>query len=159
MTLMRTLAFVLASTLSPALAQGATVWGGLGTEAYLVPTATLGLSAGLGSLGGVQIAARGTAGLALWFDSAAPGPLTLLGADLLLSGQTGPLNVYGGPGVAFVPGGGVLMVGAVGGVQGRFGSGPWGWFAEGKLRYAFAPGGGSGGLALPGANLGVTYRF
>ena len=158
MTWKRILALTLVATLTPASAQGVTAWGGLGTEAYLVPTATLGLSADLGQFSDVKVGVRGTAGLALWFDSSAPGPLTLLGADVLFSGATGPLNVYGGPGVAFVPGGGVLMVGAVGGLKGQFGAGSLGWFAEGKLRYAFAAGQGTG-LVLPGANLGITYRF
>lgn len=145
---------------SSALAQSITVWGGLGTEAYFVPTATLGLSADVAQFSGVRVGVRGSAGLALLpFEASAPGPLTLLGADVLFSGASGPLNAYGGPSVAFVPGGGgVVMVGAVGGVQGQFGAGALGWFAEGKLRYAFASGVGTG-LVLPGATIGVTYRF
>ncbi|WP_309571390.1 hypothetical protein [Deinococcus sp.] len=149
---------VTTARLSPALAQSMTLWGGMGTDAYFVPTATLGLSARVGQLGGAQVSVRGTAGLGVLPIPDATGPLTLLAADVLFSGATGPLNAHGGPGVAFVPGVSAVLVGVAGGVQGRFGQGAWGWFAEGKLRYAFSTAGGCG-LVLPGADLGVRYRF
>ncbi|GHF34595.1 hypothetical protein HNQ07_000111 [Deinococcus metalli] len=159
MTLLRTLAFTIAATLSPALAQGVTVWGGVGTqlggEFILSPTVTLGLSTDVGRLQGVQFGVRGSAGLGV--IPVDGGPFPLLEADVLVSGSNGGLNLYGGPSVGTIAGA-LILVGGVGGVRGSFGNGNWGWFTEGRLRYAFSTTN-NGGLVVPSASLGVTYRF
>lgn len=138
-----------------------TVWGGLGTELYVLPGVTIGASAPLGRVGNVNLALRAGAEAILIPLADAPGPLPIVNAALLLSPSGGGrgLQVYGGPSVGTVLGYAWLL-GGVAGVRGDFGAGPWGYFAEGKARMLFI-GTGDGGAALftPGINLGVTYRF
>lgn len=138
-----------------------TVWGGVGTELYVLPGVTLGASAPVARVGNVNLALRAGAEAILIPLADAPGPLPIVNADLLLSPSGGGrgLQVYGGPSVGTVLGYAWLL-GGVAGVRGDFGAGPWGYFAEGKARMLFI-GTGDGGAALftPGINLGVTYRF
>ncbi|GGO24165.1 hypothetical protein [Deinococcus humi] len=136
-----------------------TVWGGVGTELYVLPGVLLGASAPIGHLGGVNLALRASAEAVIVPVADLPGPLPFVNVDLLLSGSGRGLRAYGGPSVGTIPGFAILL-GGVGGVRGDFGAGPWGYFAETKARVAFGAAGGSGAmLVLPGVNLGITYRF
>ncbi|QFP77511.1 hypothetical protein [Deinococcus sp. AJ005] len=136
-----------------------TVWGGVGTEFYVLPGVMIGASAPIGHLGKVNLALRASAEALLIPLPDANGPLPFVNVDLLLSGGGRGLRAYGGPSVGTIPGFAILL-GGVGGVRGDFGAGPWGYFAEAKARVGFgAAGGGGVALFLPGVNLGVTYRF
>lgn len=136
-----------------------TIWGGVGTEFYVLPGVMIGASAPVGRLGKVNLAVRASAEALLIPLPDANGPLPFVNVDLLLSGSGRGLRAYGGPSVGTIPGFAILL-GGVGGVRGDFGVGPWGYFAEAKARVGFgAAGGGGTVLVLPGVNLGVTYRF
>ncbi|CAM4444781.1 hypothetical protein [Deinococcus marmoris] len=136
-----------------------TVWGGVGTEFYVLPGVMIGASAPVGRLGKVNLAVRASAEALLIPLPDANGPIPFVNVDLLLSGSGRGLRAYGGPSVGTIPGFAILL-GGVGGVRGDFGAGPWGYFAEAKARVGFgAAGGGGTVLVLPGVNLGVTYRF
>ncbi|MFC3835469.1 MULTISPECIES: hypothetical protein [Deinococcus] len=167
MTLLRTLAFAAAATLSPALAQNVTMWGGLGTELFIVPGVRLGLSAPVGQVSGLNMAVRGTAGVLVvpLVGDPAPGtqsggvlpfPLVTGDFDLLLSRDRSGVGFYGGPSVGTVMGQAWLF-GAVAGYTNTFGSGTWGYYVEGKLRGIVGPADLRG--VSPGLHLGVTYRF
>lgn len=145
-----------------------TVWGGLSSELVVLPGVNVGVSAPVGS----NLTLRGTVGATLLvfvgdgvdengaLTGAAAGlPLPTVGADLLF-GRTSPgTRVYGGPSLAVAFGldsNPVFAVGGVAGIRGDFGGGPWGYYAEAKLRALLVPG---AALPSPGLNIGVTYRF
>ncbi|WP_412028586.1 hypothetical protein [Deinococcus yunweiensis] len=170
MTLVRTLAFTAAATLSPALAQSVTVWGGVGTELFIVPGVRLGLSAPVGQVSGLNMAVRGTAGvlvLPLPGDSVDsngnlsggvfPLPLVTGDLDLLLSRDRSGVGFYGGPSVGTVAGAAWLF-GGVAGYTNTFGSSNWGYYVEAKVRGAILPAADGAGIS-PGVHLGLTYRF
>ncbi|MDV6373361.1 hypothetical protein [Deinococcus arenicola] len=134
-----------------------TVWGGVGTEFYLLPGVMLGASVPVGRLDGIDLGIRASAEATIIPLPDATGPIPFVNVDLLFSGSGRGLRAYGGPSVGTVLGYAWLL-GGVGGVRGDFGAGPWGYFAEAKARVLYA-GGGGGALFAPGVNLGVTYRF
>ncbi|MFC3835470.1 MULTISPECIES: hypothetical protein [Deinococcus] len=172
MTLLRTLAFTVVASLSPALAQGVTVWGGVGTEAFFSPQATLGLSATAEHLGRVAVDVRGLGSLIALSVGSDPALAYSVTADVLFSGNGSGLNVYGGPSVgvlgdlsgpSLAP---VWLFGGVGGIKGSFGSGSYGWFAEARARIAYSGTQTSSSfneslpfLPVAGLAVGVTYRF
>ncbi|PTA68915.1 hypothetical protein [Deinococcus arcticus] len=153
------LSFLLAGT---AAAQstaptGLTLWGGLGTEVFVIPGATLGLSATVAQLPRMNVDLRGSASAYLLPVPDVNGPFTAFNAELLFSGRNSNFNLYGGPSVGTVLGG-LWTVGATGGLRGQFDGGNLGWFSEAHLRAAFD----SAGLfpfPLVGGTFGVTYRF
>ncbi len=136
-----------------------TVWGGVGTELFVLPGAMIGASAPVGRLGRVNLALRASAEAIVVPAADVPGPLPFVNVDLLMLAGGRGVRAYGGPSVGTIPGFAVLL-GGVGGVRGDFGAGPWGYFAEAKARVVFGAAGGGGTVpVLPGLNLGVTYRF
>lgn len=168
MTLVRTLAFTAAATLSPALAQSVTVWGGVGTELFIVPGVRLGLSAPVGQVSGLNMAVRGTTGVLVvpLVGDPAPGtqsggvlpfPLVTGDLDLLLSRDRSGVGFYGGPSVGTVAGAAWLF-GGVAGYTNTFGSSNWGYYLEAKVRGAILPAADGAGIS-PGVHLGLTYRF
>lgn len=163
--LTRTLALALALTTAAASAQTDptrdrfTVWGGLSTEFYALPGVMVGASVPVGRVGGMNLGLRGSTEAILLPAADVPGPLTFVNVDLLLSGSGRNLRAYGGPSVGTLLGFAWLL-GGVGGVRGDFGGGPWGYFAEAKLRFLYgAASDGGGTVFAPGLNVGVTYRF
>ncbi|WP_189071521.1 hypothetical protein [Deinococcus sedimenti] len=140
---------------TPTPSGGVQVWGGVGTEVYLLPTLSLGLSADVAQLPSGTLSVRGTASATLIPLPDVTGPIPVVGADLLFRGNRAGLNVYGGPSVGTILGAAWLLGGVVG-VQGPLGQGNWGYFGEVKARYLVVPG---QGVFAPGVNLGVTYRF
>ncbi|NTX99672.1 hypothetical protein [Deinococcus sp. JMULE3] len=135
---------------------GVQVWGGLGPDAYIMPTASLGLSADVARFGGLTASVRGGASLSvLLLVPDATGPVPTYSAELLLRGNEPGMNLYGGPSVGNIAGL-AWILGGVAGVQGPLGQGNWGYFGELKARYLL---GVDQPVLLPGVNLGVTYRF
>ncbi|MVN86082.1 hypothetical protein GO986_04820 [Deinococcus sp. HMF7620] len=135
-----------------------TLWGSVGTEAYIAPGVSLGLSAPLGQIGSFQTTLRGTAGLYILPIADLNGPLPLVNADVLFSGTAGQVNVYGGPSLGTLAGA-VWFAGVTGGVRGQFGESNLGWFSEARVRAGFVPGSGTPLLPLVGGGFGLTYRF
>ncbi|MBZ9714579.1 hypothetical protein [Deinococcus multiflagellatus] len=156
MRLSLALTLLLAGT-AGAQTTGLTVWGGAGTEAYIAPGLTLGLSAPVGQIAGLNAELRGSASVYLLPLPDVTGPLSTINADLLFSGNSGNVNLYGGPSVGYAVGG-LWLVGATGGLRGQFGGGNVGWFSEARFRAMFdtanfIP------FPLAGGAFGVTYRF
>lgn len=137
--------------------EGLTVWGGLASEFYILPSLSAGLSVGVGQLGGASVSVRGTADVSFVPLPDVEMPLIpFVGADLLFSGPAGNVTVYGGPGVGTVLGQ-VFWVSGTAGIRNSFGDSRWGYFGEFKGRYLFDTNG--IGLLSPGTRLGLTYRF
>ncbi len=136
------------------------LWGGLASE-IIVPGLSLGVSMPLKTDSQMNMALRGSVeAFVLPFETASgsstPLPVPVIfNADLLFSTASSDVKVYGGPSVGTLLGQ-VWAVGGVVGVRNNFGSSNLGWYAEGKAQYLF---GGGTGLLIPGARLGVTYRF
>ena len=134
---------------------GVQVWGGLGTDAYILPTISLGLSADVVRQPQMTVAVRSGASLTLLPLPDATGPVPVYSAEVLLRGNEPGMNLYGGPSVGNIAGL-AWVLGGVAGVQGPLGQGNWGYFGELKARYLLGAG---EVVLLPGVNLGVTYRF
>ncbi|MFC6659961.1 hypothetical protein [Deinococcus multiflagellatus] len=103
MRLSLALTLLLAGT-AGAQTTGLTVWGGAGTEAYIAPGLTLGLSAPVGQIAGLNAELRGSASVYLLPLPDVTGPLSTINADLLFSGNSGNVNLYGGPSVGYAVG-------------------------------------------------------
>lgn len=134
---------------------GVQVWGGLGTDAYILPTLSLGLSADVVRQPQMTVAVRGGASLTLLPLPDATGPVPVYSAEVLLRGKEPGMNLYGGPSIGNIAGL-AWVLGGVAGVQGPLGQGNWGYFGEFMARYLLGVG---EVVLLPGVNLGVTYRF
>ena len=148
-----------ASAQSSTAPGGPTVWGGISSEALIIPTIYGALSLPL-TRTSPQVSLRG--GVQYLAGEVA------FGADLLLG--AGDRGLYGGPSGAVIvgtsPG---WMAGALVGYRNTFSGGHWGYFVEGKARYLFLRGAATGhepnstpqdlAFVSPGLGFGLTYRF
>lgn len=143
------------------------LWGSISDEALLMPGLSVGLSALVGQVNGVNLELRGTVGahvILLPFETFDPNgggglPIPISGnLDLLLSTGKRASNWYFGPSMGTLSGA-VWMFGGVLGGRSTFGSSNWGYYGEAKLRAAVLSGDSNVFFAPPSLNFGLTYRY
>ncbi len=145
-------ALLLATPLSRAQSAGQPLlWGHSGLEFMVFPTAGVGASLPLG-----RVDLRAQVGAV--YTRVMPGtdgttPVQL-NVDALYTWKAGDRVWYAGPGAGLSSK--TLLGSATAGVRGEYGSGPFGWFMEARLRGWIER---QRPAVLPTVHVGVTYRF